>query len=80
MKITIGGLVLASALMAVGCANAIARHDLFERGDTRIARTVEAARRTCQEQQPNGALPSTARYERCVFEALQTAEVAVAQR
>jgi len=80
MRITIGGLVLASALMAGGCANAIARHDLFERGDTRIARVVEAARRTCQEQQANGALLSTARYERCVFEALQRDEFTVAQR
>jgi hypothetical protein len=71
MKIIINGLVLASVLMTAGCVNAIARHDLFERGDIRIERTVETARRTCQEQQPKKALPSADQYERCVLEALR---------
>ena len=35
---TISALVVASALMTVGCANAFARHDLFERSDMRIGR------------------------------------------
>lgn len=70
MKITIRGLFLASALMTVGCANAIARHDLFERGDIRIERMFETARRTCRGQEPKKALPSAARDERCVLEAL----------
>ena len=79
MKITLRGLVLASALMAVGCAQAIARHDVFERSDSRIGRVVEAARRTCQ-QQPVRALPSAEAYERCVLDALRTAEFTVARQ
>ena len=31
MNLTISGLIVASALMTVGSANAFARHDLFER-------------------------------------------------
>ena len=71
MSITIRGLVLASALMNVGCAQAFARHDLFERSDFRIGRVLESARRTCQERQPRNALPSAGEYERCVLEALR---------
>ena len=70
MNITISGLILASALMTVGCAQTIARHDLFEQGDIRVRRVVQTARRTCQEQQPEKALPSVAEYERCVLEGL----------
>ena len=80
MNITISGLILASALMTVGCTQALARHDLFERGDIRIERAVESARRTCREQQPKQALPSTADYERCVLVELRTAELTAAQR
>ena len=80
MNITISGLALASVLMSVGCTQAIARHDLFERGDTRIGRAVETARRTCQAQQPTRALPSTADYERCVLDALRGAELTATQR
>ena len=80
MKITISGLFLASALMTVGCANAMARHDLFEQGDTRIARTLETARRTCRERQPRKALPSAVQYERCVFGQLERAESVDAER
>lgn len=80
MNTTINGLLLASALISVGCAQAIARHDLFERGDIRIARAVETARRTCREQQPKEALPWAAQYERCVLEGLQSAEFAVVRR
>ena len=80
MNITISGLILASALMTVGCTQAIARHDLFERGDIRLQRVVQTARRTCQEQQPKIALPSTADYERCVLAELRSAEVTAAKR
>ena len=80
MKITISGLILASAIISVGCAQAIARHDLIERGDIRLQRAVQTARRTCQEQQPKQALPSTADYERCVLVELRTAELTAAQR
>jgi len=79
MNITISGLFLASALMTVGCADAIARHDLFERGDIRFERVVETARRTCREQQPKQALPSTADYERCVLAELRRAELTAAK-
>jgi hypothetical protein len=44
MKITIIGLLLASALVTFGCAEAIARHDVLERSDVRIGRVVEGAR------------------------------------
>jgi hypothetical protein len=80
MKITISGLLLASALMAVGCAQAIARHDVFERSDSRIGRAVETARRICQQQQPTRALPSADEYERCVVDALRSAEFTVARQ
>ena len=63
MNITISGLALASVLMSVGCAQAFARHDLFERSDSRLQRALQTARRTCQEQQPKRALPSTPDYE-----------------
>ena len=36
MNITTSGLLVASALMSVGCANAIARHDLLERSGIRM--------------------------------------------
>lgn len=75
MNATISGLFLASALMTVGCAQAIARHDVFERSDSRIGRVVETARRTCQEHQPKQALPSAGQYERCVLEALRRADL-----
>jgi len=80
MNITISGLILASALMTVGCADAIARHDLFERGDIRLQRAVQTAGRTCREQQPKKALPSTADYERCMLVELRSAELTAAKR
>lgn len=80
MNITISGLILASALMSVGCTHAVARHDLFEGGDIRLERAVETARRTCREQQPKQALPSTADYERCVLAELRRAELKVENR
>ena len=80
MNITISGLFVASAVMTVGCANALARHDLFERSDIRIGRAVSAARLTCQEQQPKAAPPSASEYERCVLDELQRAELSVAKR
>ena len=80
MNITISGLALASVLMSVGCTQAIARHDLFERSDTRIGRAVETVRRTCQQEQPKHALPSAGDYERCVLDALRGAELTATQR
>jgi hypothetical protein len=80
INIAISGLALASVLMSVGCAQAFARHDLFERSDTRLQRAVQTARRTCQEQQPKTALPSTADYERCVLAQLRGAELTAAKR
>ena len=80
MNITISGLILASALMTVGCTHALARHDLFERGDIRLERAVETARRTCREQQPKQALPSAAEYQQCVLEEVGRAELTAAQR
>jgi hypothetical protein len=77
MKIT---LVLASALMAAGCAQAIARHDIFERTDSGIGRVVETAQRMCQRQQPARRLPSAEEYERCVLDALRDAEFTVARQ
>ena len=77
INITISGLALASVLMSVGCAQAFARHDLFERGNARIERAVETARRLCREQQPKQTLPSTADYERCVLGELQRTELTV---
>ena len=79
MRITIVGVFLASAFMTVGCAQAIARHDLFERSDSRIGRVVGTARRTCQEEQPKKALPSVAEYERCVLEELRRADLTLAR-
>ena len=78
MKTIIRGLFLAAALMTVGCAQAIARYDVFERSDSRFGRAVETARRTCQQEQPKHALPSAREYERCVFDALRRAELTVA--
>jgi hypothetical protein len=72
--------MLASALTTVGCAQTFARHDLFERSDIGLQRAVQTARRTCQEQQPKTALPSTADYERCVLAELRSAKVTAAQR
>jgi hypothetical protein len=80
MRIAIRGLFLASILMTVGCAQAIARHDVFERSDGRIAQAVETARQTCRQQQPKHALPSAGDYERCVLDALEGAEFTVARR
>jgi hypothetical protein len=80
MRITIRGLLVASTLMTVGCANAIARHDLFERSDIRLGRAISTARLNCQEQQPKRALPSAEEYERCVLDKLQRAELSVARR
>ena len=80
MSITISGLVVASALMTVGCANAFARHDLFERSDMRIGRAVSTARLTCQEEHSKRALPSASEYERCVLDELQRGESLVARR
>ena len=76
----IGGLILASALMAVGCTQAIARHDVFERSDVRIGRSLESARRTCQERQPDNAAPSAGAYEQCVLEALRGARLTPARQ
>jgi hypothetical protein len=80
MSITLNGLLVASAVMTVGCANAIARHDLFERTDIRIARAVSTARLRCQQQQPAQALPSAEEYERCVLDALRRADFNVTRR
>ena len=80
MKVTMIPLLLASTLMTVGCAQAIARHDLLERSDVRIGRVVEGARRTCQARQPKETLPSAADYERCVLGTLRGAELAVARQ
>jgi hypothetical protein len=80
LNITSSGLILAIALMTVGCAGAIARSDAFERGDIRLQRTVQTAQRTCQEQQPKKALPSTADYERCLLAQLRRAELTAAKR
>ena len=80
LNVTIGGLILASALMTVGCADAIARADRFELGDFRIERAIKTARRTCQERQPKTALPSTTDYERCVLAEMRSAEVTPAKR
>jgi hypothetical protein len=80
MSITIRGLFLVSALMTVGCAQAIARHDVFARSDTRIGRAVETARRTCQQQQSKHALRSAGEYERCVLDTLRRAELTVARQ
>jgi hypothetical protein len=74
LNTTIGGLILTSTLMTVGCAQAFARHDLLERTDIQLQRAVQTARRTCQEQQPKKALPSTADYERCLLSELRSAE------
>ena len=79
MNITIRGLLVASALMTVGCANAIARYDVFERSDIRLGRAVSTARLN-QKQQPKRALPSAEEYERCVLDKLQRAELSVARR
>jgi hypothetical protein len=80
VKIIISALFVASALMTVGCAHAIARHDLFERGDIRIERMVTTARRTCRAQQPKEGLPSAVQYERCVLEELRRGELIVARQ
>ena len=80
MNISISGLILASAFMTVGCTQAIARHDLFERGDIQLQRAIQTARRTCQEQQPKNTLPSTAGYERCVLAEMRSAGLTVAER
>ena len=80
LNVTIGGLILASALMTIGCADAIARADHFEVGDFRIDRAVKTARQACQERQPKTALPSTTDYERCVLAELRSAEVTAAKR
>ena len=80
INIAISGLALASVLMSVGCAQALARHDLLERSDTRLQRAVQTARQTCQEQQPKTALLSTADYERCVLAELRSAELPAAKR
>ena len=81
MNVTIGGFFLAIALTTVGCAQAFARHDAFERVDSRMERAVETARRTCQQQQqPEQTLPSTAEYERCVLAELRSPELAAAKR
>jgi hypothetical protein len=79
MNIIMSGLFVASLLTA-GCANAIARHDLFERSDIRIGRAVEAAQRTCQKHQPKQLLPSASEYERCVLDQLKRTELSVARR
>ena len=80
INIAISGLALASVLMSVGCAQAFARHDLFERSGSQLQRAVQTAERTCREQQPKKALPSAADYERCVLAALRSAELTAAKR
>jgi len=74
------GLILASALMAVGCTQTFARYDGFQRSDVRIARVLDSARRTCQERQPKNAPASAGEYERCVIEALQGAGLTPARQ
>ena len=54
--------------------------DAFERGDIRLRRAVQTAQRTCQEQQPKKARPSTADYERCVLAEVRSAELSAVQR
>ena len=71
INVGIRGFILGSALMAVGCTQALARHDVFERSDVRIGRSLDSARRTCQQRQPNNTQPSGGEYERCVLEALR---------
>lgn len=71
MKIAFGGLFLASVLITASCAQTFARHDVFERSDSRIGLAVSTARRTCQARQPKQALPSAGEYERCVLDALR---------
>ena len=80
LNITISGFILALTVMTAGCAQAFARHDLFERSDVQLQRAVQTARRTCQEQQPKTARPSTADYERCVLAELRSADVTAAKR
>jgi hypothetical protein len=79
MNITIGGLLLLSTIMTVGCANAISRHDVFERSDTRIGRVLETTRKACRQQQPKNTLPSGPEYERCVFDGLRRADIVAAR-
>ena len=52
MSTTITGLTLASVLGTVGCAQAIARHDLFERSDSRIGRIGDRARQDSNLRPP----------------------------
>jgi hypothetical protein len=79
MKTTIGGLLLVSTILSVGCANAFARHDLFQRSDTRIGRVIETTRKACRAQQPKNTLPSGTEYERCVIDGLRQADLAAAR-
>jgi hypothetical protein len=79
MKVTIGGLLLASVVVTAGCAQALARHDVIAQSDSRIGRAVEAARGKCRAQQP-AARPSAGEYERCVLEALRGAELVAASK
>lgn len=76
----ISGLILASALTAVGCTQTFARHDVFVTSDVRMGRVLDSARRMCQERQPNNALPSAGEYERCVLDALRGADLTPARQ
>ena len=75
MNSAIGGLLLVSTFIASGCASALARYDAFERGDARIGRALETARKTCRAEQPNSA----ATYERCVLAELRQADLTAAR-
>jgi hypothetical protein len=67
-------------LTTSGCANAIARHDIFERGDIRIEGMLETAQRDCREIQPKTAPPSAVQYERCLLDELTRGDGLIANR
>jgi hypothetical protein len=80
MNIIIRGLALTSVVMSIGCATAIARHDVFELSSIRLQRAAQSAQRTCQERQPKTARPSAADYEQCVVAEMRSAQFTPAKR
>ena len=79
MNISTSGLFVASALKSVGCANAIARHDLPSAATFGWTRDHHSAS-DVPEQQPTKALSSASEYERCVLDELERAELSVGRR
>ena len=79
MNSTLLGLIVGSTVVSIGCAQTIARHDLFERSDARVARAIESARRTCQDRQPTDTEISAAEYQQCVWARLHATELTVAR-